>query len=354
MTKKQQKYQFFRHDFDAMLDDKITELLCEEGMEGYGIYWGLLELMGKANDYRLPTKYKSLAFQLHMQHDAAKVQRVVEKYDLFIIEDGTFYSRRFSEQMQDISDKYKRRAAAGAAGGNAKASRQNNDSNANEKGSNATKNDSNANENDSNATNLLKKKSNQKKNKKKEGEERNNDLFPSDEVKNRCCCGGAKTTTRFFDDRVEDETFLRIVRAYMKKGAARPSYEAVKLIDLMHPAWQSEDGRSFVGKEEQATCFWEVKRERKYIDGPRLGAAQCRAVDEFIDILSAAGVHDTKVIDAFRGSEYDAEHNTLVWSVADKVFITIMEDQYLQPMSAALIARYGNGVQLIYRILTFQ
>ncbi len=346
MAKKQ--YQFFQHMFNAMQDDKIENLLCGEGMEGYGIFWGLLELLGQSEDYRKKTNYKSLAWKLHTTEE--KIKRVVENYGLFVVEGEEFFSNAFIRQMEVLEDKYHKRAAAGKAGAAVTNSRKR-VGNADITSGNA---DTDTQQCYGNAENVSKKKKNQKEKSDRDREgEKDNDLFPSNEAKNRCCCSADATkTTRVFDDRVDDEVFLRIVRNYMKKGATCPCYEAKMLIELMHPAWLSKDGRSFVGKEEDACCFWEIKRERKYIDGPRLSAAQCRVVDEFMEILSAAGVKDARVIDAFRGSEYDKEKNLLIWTIADKVFADIVEGRYLNPISAALLARYGQGLKLEYRILT--
>ena len=38
---------YFTHDTDAMSDPKCMMLVGELGMEGYGMFWALIELLGQ-------------------------------------------------------------------------------------------------------------------------------------------------------------------------------------------------------------------------------------------------------------------------------------------------------------------
>ena len=58
------RYQFFKHYFNARQDEKIGRLQRKEAMEGYGIFWALLEHLGTKADHRAKCDYDDLAFPL--------------------------------------------------------------------------------------------------------------------------------------------------------------------------------------------------------------------------------------------------------------------------------------------------
>lgn len=47
---------YFSHDTNARNDPKILALRDNWGVEGYGIYWVLIEMLRESNDYKLPIK----------------------------------------------------------------------------------------------------------------------------------------------------------------------------------------------------------------------------------------------------------------------------------------------------------
>ena len=52
---------YFPHDSNATEDPKMMLLIDELGMEGYGIFWMLLEALRNQKDYKYPVKFlKSL------------------------------------------------------------------------------------------------------------------------------------------------------------------------------------------------------------------------------------------------------------------------------------------------------
>ena len=62
---------YFKHDLTARDDDKIFELVETHGMQGYGIWWALLEELYKAEDqgFRVEatdTWFKRLSKQLNL------------------------------------------------------------------------------------------------------------------------------------------------------------------------------------------------------------------------------------------------------------------------------------------------
>ena len=75
-------------------------------MEAYGVFWALLELLFVEENRICITDYEPLAFGL--QCDPNILKQVIEDFDLFIIEDDCFYSRRLNKHIEDINAKSKK------------------------------------------------------------------------------------------------------------------------------------------------------------------------------------------------------------------------------------------------------
>jgi len=89
---------YFSHDYNAANDTKILFLRHQLGMEGYGIYWYLIEQLANAGG-KLPLDLVPvLAMQMHCTD--VKVNGVLLNFDLFTIESGEFWSHRLQEHLQ--------------------------------------------------------------------------------------------------------------------------------------------------------------------------------------------------------------------------------------------------------------
>lgn len=97
---------YFSHDANAMNDPKCMMLITQLGMEGYGIFWGLVEFLRQQNGYRLPlSMIGSIAARFMVSQQ--KVETVIRGYGLFVIEnDEFFYSQSLRDRME-IMDKRK-------------------------------------------------------------------------------------------------------------------------------------------------------------------------------------------------------------------------------------------------------
>jgi|694.fasta_scaffold73774_3 hypothetical protein len=88
---------YFSHDYNAANDVKILFMRQQLGMEGYGIYWFLIEHLADAGG-KLPLKIiPVLAMQMHSQE--VKVRAVISEFDLFQIVDEDFFSVRLIEHL---------------------------------------------------------------------------------------------------------------------------------------------------------------------------------------------------------------------------------------------------------------
>lgn len=90
---------YFSHDSNARNSDKLIPLRASMGVEGYGIYFMLLERLREEPDYMSVKDYNMLAFDFRI--DAAKVKSVVENFGLFAFTDDgkCFYSEGFTRRM---------------------------------------------------------------------------------------------------------------------------------------------------------------------------------------------------------------------------------------------------------------
>lgn len=91
---------YFPHDSNAKDDPKCTMLIEQLGLEGYGIFWVLIETLRDQPDYKYPLKLiPSLARKYNTTFE--KMNVVINNYNLFEIDSGTFfYSESLNKRMQ--------------------------------------------------------------------------------------------------------------------------------------------------------------------------------------------------------------------------------------------------------------
>ena len=114
---KVKKQSYFSHDSNARNSDKLIPLRMRHGVEGYGIYFMILERLREESDYSSIKDYNTLAFDFRVGAD--KVKSVVEDFGLFsFTENGErFYSESFTKRMvmkDAATEKLKEAGRAGA------------------------------------------------------------------------------------------------------------------------------------------------------------------------------------------------------------------------------------------------
>jgi hypothetical protein len=93
---------YFSHDYNAANDVKILFMRQQLGMEGYGIYWYLIEHLADAGG-RLPLKIIPV-LAMQMQSQEIKIRAVISEFELFQIEDETFFSIRLLSNLDRVND----------------------------------------------------------------------------------------------------------------------------------------------------------------------------------------------------------------------------------------------------------
>lgn len=107
---------YFPHEYNAKDDPKCERLIWEMGMEGYGMFWALLEVLRAQPDYTYPVANIPIVAKKY-NADREKMRSVVFDFGLFsIVEDRIFFSNGLTSRMRVLDDRRKRLSEAGKRG----------------------------------------------------------------------------------------------------------------------------------------------------------------------------------------------------------------------------------------------
>ena len=110
---------YFKHDINASEDDKICELLAQDGYEMLGYYWRFIEYL-YSRDGKLPkSKINSVAWALHM--DIGKLNHLIYDFGLFHEVENCIISKRVLTEVKNFAETGRRMAEIGRKGGQASA-----------------------------------------------------------------------------------------------------------------------------------------------------------------------------------------------------------------------------------------
>lgn len=90
---------YFSHDSNAKDDPKCSQLIEDLGLEGYGIYWVLVEILRDQPAYSYPLKMIPIIARKY-NTTTPKVDVVVKNYGLFQIQDDIFFSLSLNKRME--------------------------------------------------------------------------------------------------------------------------------------------------------------------------------------------------------------------------------------------------------------
>lgn len=106
---------WFKHDSLARQDRKIRKLLGKYGWAGYGVFFGILELMAYDSDHRLENDLDVLAHSLSLRtnRELEMLRYIVSQSGLFVIDEEKkeFYSPRMVDSLAEIDEAKARRKA---------------------------------------------------------------------------------------------------------------------------------------------------------------------------------------------------------------------------------------------------
>lgn len=108
---------WFRHDSNAKDDFKIMLLIEQLGLEGYGIFWVIIETLREQKDYRYPFILLS-ALARKYNTTEAKMATVVKEYKLFEFDkEAFFFSKSLNQRMKALDSIKLQRQLAGKKSG---------------------------------------------------------------------------------------------------------------------------------------------------------------------------------------------------------------------------------------------
>jgi hypothetical protein len=106
---------YFPHFSNARNDRKILRLRRELGIEGYGIYFMILEILRDSTDYKYPIEDIDLLAD-EFKVSEPKVRTVICNYQLFEVDkDQMFFSAKFNEYLAPYIRMKEQRRLAGIA-----------------------------------------------------------------------------------------------------------------------------------------------------------------------------------------------------------------------------------------------
>ena len=98
--------QYIPHEVSMRNTTEVMNLIENEGIAGYGIYWALMEYLRTQDDYTGDVRVlRTLARQLKTK--LCKVESVLHNYGLFTLTDFTFRSIKLDAMMRPLENKRK-------------------------------------------------------------------------------------------------------------------------------------------------------------------------------------------------------------------------------------------------------
>lgn len=111
---------YFSHDSNARNDLKIVKLRMKSGLEGYGLYWCVIEMLRESDRYELPLiDIDTICYELRVD---VEIFNLMFEFDLLSSNKKVFYSKSLKNRMLRLDEIKQKRKIAGAKGGKSKAS----------------------------------------------------------------------------------------------------------------------------------------------------------------------------------------------------------------------------------------
>lgn len=266
---------------------EVMRARMEHGMAAYGIYVALMQLLEEDVNHKMSKDYSMIAYEMRV--DVSVVQSVVEDFDLFEVEEESFYSKKLSDIIEQNRKVSEARARAGRAGGAAKARNF-----AENTKQSSSKCQANARKNVANATNL-KENENEKENlppktpiKEKDKEKENclsrrlssNELFLTPERTSAC----KKPPTSCHRGR-------QIFEAYFQELYGEPYY------------WQAKDAKAMNSILKKIA----FARSHRAAPLPTDDESLLKAWEEFLHLIDK-----TWIMNNFSVNKIDSQYNEIV------------------------------------------
>ncbi|NQS90202.1 DUF4373 domain-containing protein [Patescibacteria group bacterium] len=112
---------YFSHDSNAHRDPKCSALINDFGMQGYGLYWAIIEILHEQGGklQKFPKLFEGLAFELQITKEALikQIEAMLHDYNLLQEDDKYIWADRVLKNIEERKAKYQLKAEAGRIGG---------------------------------------------------------------------------------------------------------------------------------------------------------------------------------------------------------------------------------------------
>ena len=97
---------WFKHDMNASTDNKIRKLEFRNGLEGYAVFFKIVELL-MINNGEIEYNIKLISHFLGTTNEEL-VYSIINNFGLFIVDNGYISNERVSNQLSKITEKSKK------------------------------------------------------------------------------------------------------------------------------------------------------------------------------------------------------------------------------------------------------
>lgn len=140
---------YFSHDSNARRDPKILALINKFGLEGYGRYWIIVEMLSEQGGYQLEhKKWVYYGLSMEMQCDVETVEAFIKSlitdYELLNSDNEYFWSDSLLRRMKFKDDKKQQRSKAAKKAAESRWNKNNKSNSTNGSDADAMRNDAKA------------------------------------------------------------------------------------------------------------------------------------------------------------------------------------------------------------------
>jgi len=116
---------YFSHDYNARHDPKISALKADYGIEGYGRYWIIIEMLAEQENYKLTLNgwgMRAIATECQVDTEVIKsfISDCINDFELFKSDDQFFWSKSLNRRMKIKDEKLEQKRKAGKKGAEAR------------------------------------------------------------------------------------------------------------------------------------------------------------------------------------------------------------------------------------------
>lgn len=112
---------YFPHDYDCRKDPKISALINDFGMTGYGLFWAIVELIHEQGGKiaKFPKLFEGMAFQFGIEKETLtkQIEAMLHDYNLLQEDENFIWSKRVLKNIDEREAKRNLKIEAGRIGG---------------------------------------------------------------------------------------------------------------------------------------------------------------------------------------------------------------------------------------------